>query len=175
MNFFGKKRGRAGFTLVESILSIIVIAAVSVAMGELLIIGMDSYNLIDDRSDTLQQARLASNFISADLETIADPATDISAISATSITFTDAGGSTITYTYSGTTLTRNSDTLADNVVSPTGFAYYTVSGATTTDPTQVYRIHIDVSVQASDPSHGVVTVVSNVYLRNRYYDSYTRL
>ena len=175
MIVFRRHRWRAGFTLIESILAIVVISAVTVALGKILIVGMDSYNLIDDRRDALQKARLAVNFMSSELETIADPATDISAIAATSITFVDEGGSTVTYSYSGGSLTRNSDILASNLVSPTGFAYYTAFGAVTTDPLQVYRIHLDVSVESSDPQHGVVTIVSNVFLRNRYYDNYNRL
>jgi type II secretory pathway pseudopilin PulG len=169
------RRSSAGFTLIEAILSIVVISAVSMALGRIMITGMNSYNLIDDRRDALQQARLAVNFISSELETIANPSTDISAISANSITFIDDGGATVTYTYSGGTLMRDADVLASNVVSPTGFAYYTALGVTTTNPLLVYRIHLDVSVQSSNPSHGVVTIVSNVFLRNRYYDSYTRL
>ena len=162
------------FTLVEVLLAIVMIGAVSVAVSYILILGMNSYSIISDRRDTLQAARLAVNMMSNDFQNIANPATDIASISATSITFTPAGGGSVTYQVSGSNLLRGADVLASNVAVGSGFQYFTVNGASTSSPAQVYRIRISVTVNAQDVKSGTVTINSNAFLRNRYYESFTQ-
>lgn len=167
------KRNRA-FTLVEVLLSIVMIGAVSVCVSYILILGMNSYSLISDRRDTLQAARLGVNMMINDFQTIANPATDIASISATSITFTPAGGGSVTYQVSGSNLLRGTDVLASNVAVGSGFQYFTVNGASTSNPAQVYRIHVTVTVNAQVTKNGTVTINSNAFLRNRYYAGFTQ-
>jgi len=174
--FMTSSRRKNGFTIIESILAILVISTMVVAMGYIMIVGMDSYRLVSDRREALQGARLAVNMMSNDLMNIADPATDIASISATAITFTPAGGGgSVTYQVSGSNLMRGASILAGDVDTGTGFAYYTAGGGTTADQAQVYRIQITVVVDTPSSEYGKVTIRSDVYLRNRYYDSYTQL
>ena len=167
------KRNR-GFTLVELILSIVIISAIFVVMAQILITGLDSYRLVVNRREALQGARLAVNMMEGELQPVADPATDISAISSTSIQFTNANSQSVTYSISGSDLLRNSKILASNLGSASGFSYYTNGGSTTTDPAQVYRIDIVVEVDAEETQYGSVEAHASVFLRNRYYDAYTR-
>ena len=165
---------RKGFTLIEALLSIVVISALVAAVAHTMIKGMDSYSIIADRREALQEARLAVNMMSDELQTIANPATDISAISATSITFTPAAGGSVTYSIVGTELRRDSKTLAQNVTASSGFIYYTAGGGITSTPSLIYRIHIRVEI-SSTALHGNVQINSNVYLRNRYYNAFTQI
>ncbi len=167
--------GRRAFTLVESILAIIIISAMALVTGDILMSGMDTYALVVERREALQQARLATNFMTNELQTIADPATDISSIGATSITFTPAGGGgPVTYSVSGSNLMRGADILATNIGGATQFLYFTTGGAATSNPTQVYRIDLTVQIDANDPKFDSVTIKNGIYLRNRYYDQFTQ-
>lgn len=171
------KKGASGFTLIEIILAIIVISAMVGAMAYIMVNGIDSYGIIVERREALNEARLAVNMISGELESIADPATDISTITSNAITFTGSSGQ-ISFAISGTTLTRTDTNgpslLASNVAAGSGFQYYTAGGATTTTPSQVYRIGIVLGIDSGSASSGTVVIRSNVFLRNRYYDSFTK-
>jgi len=175
LSFFSKASGRKGFTLIESLLAIVIISIMVVAVAEILISGMGSYSLITDRREALQGARLAVNMITNELQAISDPSTDISSISATSLTFAPAdGGSPVTYSISGTSLLRNAKALAENVLPASGFEYYTAGGSATTDPAQVHRINVSVGVDTG-AAHGQVVINSSAYLRNRYYNGFTQM
>ena len=169
------RRRHHGFTLIEAILSIVLIGIVTISVGNLMVTGLSSYSLITDRREALQEARLAVNMMTNELAYIVNPATGITAISSPSITFTPATGGSVTYSVTGGNLLRGTQTLAKNVTSNTGFAFYTAGGGTTANPAQVYRIHIAVEVDTGVAAHGKVMINSNVYLRNRYYNGYSKL
>lgn len=174
MRLTGKRRA-GGFTLIEALLSIVIISVMVVAVAEILISGMGSFSLITDRREALQGARLAVNMMTRELQGISEPATDILSIAPTSITFTPAGAAgPVTYAISGTSLMRNAKTLADDVIPSSGFSFFTTGGASTTDPTQVHRIGVSVGVD-TDAGHGQVVINSSAYLRNRYYSDFTQL
>lgn len=177
MRFVAVGKCRRGFTLIEALLAMVVISALVVAMSYILVEGLDSYRIIVDRRESLQQARLAVNMMANELQTISDPSTDISAIAPESITFNGALGP-VTYAISGNMLTRTdgdgTSTLADGVTGASGFQYYTSGGGTTVDPTQVYRVGIVLGINAGVASSGDVVIRNNVYLRNRYYEAFTK-
>ena len=165
---------REGFTLVESLLAMVVMAAIFLVMTYILIAGVESYSLVVERREALQGARLAINIMENELQTIADPAIDISAIAANSISFTNAAGQSVTYQISGGTLLRNANILASNVDAASGFSYFTNGGGTTNDPAQVYRVDIIIAVDTGVAQYGTVEAKASVYLRNRYYDAFTK-
>jgi prepilin-type N-terminal cleavage/methylation domain-containing protein len=172
LSFSARKKG---FTLIEALLAIVVISALVAAMANIMISGMRSYRLVVDRREALQNARLALNMMANELAKVANPAADISSIGATSITFTKAGGGSVTYSVSGTNLMIGSSVLARNVANGTGFAYYTAGGAVTANPAQVHRIQMTLVVNAATASSGTVTATEDVYLRNRYFSGFTQL
>lgn len=165
-----------GFTLLEMLLAIVIISAMVVAVAFILIRGMEAYTLVVDRREALQEARTAVNMMTNELQTIQDPSTGIAGISATSITFTPAAGGSVTYSVSGGNLLRGAKTLASSVSAATQFQYFTAGGASTSNPAQVYRIHIAVEVDTPAGSgHGKATINSNVYLRNRYFNAFQQI
>ncbi|MFH1830844.1 MAG: hypothetical protein ABH871_08745 [Pseudomonadota bacterium] len=178
MKYIEKYRCALGFTFVESILTIIVISVLVIAIAHILISSLDSYSHILDRREALQEARLAANMMANEMQSIADPAKDIRAISPNSITFDSFAGK-VTYAIGENTLTRTDGSgtsmLADDVTAESGFDYYTAGGGTTTNPSQVYRIGIVIGVNTGVPQYGSVLINSDVYLRNRYYDLFTQI
>jgi prepilin-type N-terminal cleavage/methylation domain-containing protein len=170
----GVVRRKRGFTLVEMLLAMIIISVLVAAMSQLLIVGLDSYRLVVDRREALQKARLAMNMMVAELTTIADPATKISSISPTAISFANASDVAVTYQISGSNLLRNSKVLAPSIAGGSGFQYYKADGNTANLASDVHRMKITLVVNSEETSHGNVTLISDVYLRNRYYVNYTR-
>jgi prepilin-type N-terminal cleavage/methylation domain-containing protein len=177
MLFPAWRKNERGFTLIEIVLAVIVISVMVGAMAYIMVLAIDSYSIVVDRREALNEARLAVNMMSGEFQSMADPATDISAITSTSITFTGSTGQ-LTFTISGNTLVRTdvngTSLLAGNVAAGSGFQYYTTGGATTSNPSQVYRIGIVLGVNTVGASSGTVVIRSNVFLRNRYYDSFTQ-
>lgn len=166
--------GKNGFTLIESILAILVISAIALSMSYIIMVGMRSYAMISDRRTALQNARLGVNMMANEIETIANPATDISSVSSTSMTFTNAQSQSVTYSISGGNLMRNSDVLAANVTGTTAFSYFNAAGGSTSTPSLVARVHIIVQVNTPGSTSGQVTILNDAYLRNRYYTQFTR-
>jgi prepilin-type N-terminal cleavage/methylation domain-containing protein len=167
-------RGKKGFTLVEMILTMIVTAAIALVVGQILVSGMESYSLIVDRREAMQGVRLAVNVMSGELREIANPQSDISAISQNSISFTNAIGNPVTYQILGSNLLRNSKVLASGMASGSEFAYYTSGGNVTANPAEVYRVGMTIRINSGDAAHGIVEAKSSAYLRNRYYESFSK-
>lgn len=170
-------RNRRGFTLVESLLAIIVIAAIAASVAELMLLALDSYGIIVDRREALQRARLAINLMDSELQVIANPATDITTISSNQITFL-LGGQSVSYAISGNRLLRQDSSgasvVADNLLPGSRFDFYTQGGGTTTNRTAVYRIHLAIGVAVGGGTQGQIMLLSNVFLRNRYYVSFAQ-
>lgn len=160
--------------MVEMILAIIVISAIAGVVAYIMISSIGSYGLITARREALNEARTAMNLMSTELQTVTNPSVNITAVSSTSMTFNPAAGGSVTYSISGGNLLRDSNNLAKNVTANSAFTYYTTAGATTTTPSQVARVHIALEVDTGSTAYGKVMVVSDVYLRNLYYNSYTQ-
>lgn len=164
-----------GFTLVELILTMVIMSILFAFVGTIMYTGLKSYSLVSDRQNAISKARMALNLMADELVVISNPATDITSISSTSITFVSAEGESVTYSISSQNLMRDANILTDNVGTGTGFTYYTAGGGTTSTPSQVHRIKIDLAVNADASVHGVIRMTESIYLRNRYYNGFTKL
>lgn len=168
-------KNSSGFTLLESLLTMIIIGVVSLGVGNIMVSGLETYSLIADRRQALHGARLAVNMMTNELQTVRNPSVDISNISTNSISFISASGESITYSISGTNLLRGDKTLAANVMNQTGFQFFTSGGGITSDSDKVHRVHISVEVGTGASGHGSVMLNTNVYLRNRYYNEFKQI
>jgi prepilin-type N-terminal cleavage/methylation domain-containing protein len=112
------KRKIYGFTLMEIIMVIILLAIFSLGLGYFIMRAADSWQFLTSRYKAEQDARLCFNFIVRDLREISvdehsDP--EISSADSTSITFTNSDGDQISYSLSSNILYRNSDPLVANI------------------------------------------------------------
>jgi prepilin-type N-terminal cleavage/methylation domain-containing protein len=149
-----------GFTLVELVITIVVIGALLGASTMGLGRAFESYDLARKTTDTDWQGRVAMERVVRELRAlrVTGGVPDL-AIGATQIRFIDVNGNSICFRQSGTTLQRSADgpagvcgatnpqALADNVAaSGLSFFYYDNAGATTATVANVYYITVTLQV-----------------------------
>ena len=155
-----------GFTLVEVVLTMTIMAVLVVVTGVLMGRAVDAYRLVAERSDLLQQGRMALMRIEKELEVLRDVVT----VQPERVQFRDADMALQEFRRDGTSLFRNSDLLAENV-SFLSLAYYRDNGNETQSPPQVRRIHIEMTVQGAGTG-GSLTLRTDVFPRNFIYENF---
>lgn len=161
-----QNRHSAGFTLVEVILSItllaITVAVTSVLMGR----GLDAYYLVNTRTESLEQAQSALGRMQKEMTKVRE----INNAQPDRFGFRDDLGNNTDYHREGIQLYRGEDRLAQNVTS-LNFTYYRDNGTTTTAPPQVRRIRIDMEV-ASGAGSGPIVLRTDVFPRIFLYENF---
>src|SRR3990167_1516897 len=122
-------RFQNGFTLIELVFSILLMGIISVVVGSILLNGYKTLLTSENISQADWQGFIALERIVNDIHTIRSAA-DISTISASNLVFTDVNGNSIQFQLSGSTLLRNSQTLASGIQGLT-FGYLDANGSTT--------------------------------------------
>ncbi|MBI5450593.1 MAG: prepilin-type N-terminal cleavage/methylation domain-containing protein [Gammaproteobacteria bacterium] len=121
-----------GFTLIELIVTIMILAIVASIGYRMLERGLGGWTTTKNLNEIDWQGQLAITRLSSDLRNIRSTASgDLTISPTTEITFVDLYGTTIRYWKSGATLMRNSQPLADNITS-LGFSYVQNDGKTVT-------------------------------------------
>ncbi len=102
-----KRTRSAGFTLIEIIITIVIVSIIS-GIGALIVMqGVRSYSAEDTRSDVHYQARLAVERIAREARLIRDATpTDILTMISTDLVFCDVTGKAVEFQVSGTTVRR---------------------------------------------------------------------
>jgi len=147
-------------------MTIVIGAIISIIVGPMLLQGFNAYFKSAVVTDIDGQAKLAMERMVREIRGIANPASDITTMTASQLTFT-LNGDSISYTLSGSQLRRNSNPLASNVSSLT-FSYYRNDWTTTTtDRTLVWRIQVQFTLSYTGGA-GTTTRAfqSSVFLRN---------
>ncbi|MFQ5803015.1 MAG: prepilin-type N-terminal cleavage/methylation domain-containing protein [Candidatus Methylomirabilales bacterium] len=165
-------KGKEGFTLIEIVLVIVIIAVLAGILIEPLRQGVKSYIGIETRSDLTSQARDATMRMVREMRNIQKKANDkpnITSADATSITFVDNRGTTISFSLSGSTVLRDTNLLADKV-SGLDFRYFKGDNtALTTFPLSpadldaVRRILVILTMQENTET---VTMTGQAFLRD---------
>lgn len=132
-----------GFTLIELILSIILMGIISVVIGRIMVAGFKTFITSQNISEADWQGLLALEMITNDIHDIRS-ASSITTISASSLVFTDMAGTIVTYQLSGTNLQRNSLTVASGITA-LAFTYLNGSGTVTATPAAVRYITVAVT------------------------------
>jgi len=158
---------RAGFSLIEFIIVLVIVAIVAVITGPLLLQSTQSANTQYELSTMDNQARLAVERMTKELRNInGNTNTDISNMQSGTITFNNTDGTVVTYSLTGSSLLRNTFILLENV-SELAFAYYDASGNITATPGKVRYIQFQFVV--TTPQGYSQTFGNTVYLRNAVY------
>jgi len=115
-------KGKEGYTLIEIVLVIVIIAVLAGILIEPFRLGVKSYIGIETRADLTSQAREATSRIVREMRNIQKKANDkpnITSADATSITFVDHRDTTISFSFSPSenTVLRDTSILADKVSS----------------------------------------------------------
>ncbi len=148
------KHGQAGFTLIELVITIVLVGIIAGTAGMLLIKGTQAYIEEDQRSAATSQGRLGLERMARDIRTIPQASAIVGPITnpSSSLSFSDLTGTAITYARNGATnaLDRTEGAglpviLADGVTT-LEFRYYDKAGALTTTPANIWQIRIDLTV-----------------------------
>jgi type II secretory pathway pseudopilin PulG len=140
-------RRSKGDTLMELIFVIVILGIVA-TIGSLIITrGINAFFGGRDITRADWQARVALERMTRDLREVRTPtSTDITTFTATQFTYNDIFANNVSYTLSGTTLTRNTQPLADNI-SAVNFSYLQRDGNTTAaTAAQVFYITVQLTV-----------------------------
>jgi prepilin-type N-terminal cleavage/methylation domain-containing protein len=116
------RKKTAGFTLIELIMVIVIMGVISVVIGHILFQSFQTFITAQSVSDDDWQGLLSMNKFTNDVHNIRSM-NDISTITASSFSFVDMSGTTVTYALSGSSLQRSGTTLASGVTGM-AFAYY---------------------------------------------------
>lgn len=176
----GAPLAQAGFTLIEIVITLVLVAIIAGVTGMLILQGSQAFVSGERRSDAANQARVALERMLREIRTIRQAGAIAGPIAnpSTSLSFTDLSatpitGTTITYArnVAANTIERTEGvgpppppaiTLADGVTT-LQFWHFDKDGVTTTTPANIWQIQIDLTITKNGEPQ---TVRSRVYPRN---------
>ena len=120
------RRRQAGFTMIELVTVIALVAVLSLVLGRLLLSGVDAFNYATNRKQALRQARIALSTLSRELRQIRD-SNSITQAEQQTISFVNIDDEQVTIEYSNGRVLRNSVPVARNVTQ-FELQYYDQSG-----------------------------------------------
>lgn len=147
-----------GFTLIEFIIVIVILAVLSVITLPIIQAGFNGYFVQRDLVDANWQGRLALSRMARDIRNIPSVG-NISLASGSQFTFQDNTNTTVDYTLSGTTLQRNAIALANGIGSVT-FDYYNSSGAVASGIAAIRYVSITLNITRNNTNTTLQTVVN---------------
>jgi prepilin-type N-terminal cleavage/methylation domain-containing protein len=159
------KRREAGFTLVELIITVVLIGIIASVAAMLILQGVRGYSDEEIRSDLTNQARLGIERMAREIREARD-CPDISTMSATEVAFCDVSGKAVGFRITGTELQRRDSTtcsppvwgpwvaLASSVDSGiSSFSYYRRDDTVAGSAALVWTIQVSLTVARSGESH----------------------
>jgi prepilin-type N-terminal cleavage/methylation domain-containing protein len=148
-------RSRAGFTLIELVLTMLILGIIAAVVSRFALQGIRSYSAEQDRGDAHAQVRLAVERIAREARAIRSCADIVGAANPSAmLSFTDITGTPVAFSVAGGNLSRGANTLARGVSSAQPFRFLDRSGAATVSciaPNDIWFVEIDLTcVQGSD-------------------------
>lgn len=162
-----RRKFKKGITLIETILLIVVLGTIAFVAAPLIDTAIDSWSFVTYRSELWQDTELAFSRMTSEIKEIRGN-TDILAANTSTLQFMTVGGENITYAFTGSTLSRNGNTLISGV-NAFSFTYLDTSlnviAAPLVSPMvtniRVVRIYIVVG-----PTGGTFALQTDVHPRN---------
>lgn len=142
-------RHSKGFTLIEMVITIVIVGIISGIAAMIILESMTAYSKGKNLSDVHYQARLAMERMTREIRTVRQPG-EIGTVAIGTITgnptssliFTDLTGTNITYALGGTTLNRTPGGTLATGVTTLQFRHYDDTNTLTTVAASVWTIEI---------------------------------
>jgi len=133
-----------GFTLIELIIVIALLGMVSIFLSKIYIQGLVTVQTQQNITDGLSQGMLGIERMARDITSARSPA-DITTMTTSQFTFVNNLGTSISYTLSGSNLTRNGDILATGINS-LNFGYFDINNTSVATATSLAYVTINMNV-----------------------------
>ena len=154
---------RRGFSLIELIVVIVILGIIGGFLSTSIYEGSHAYIDLRSRSANVADAHQALELMGREIQEIRTATSaDITTLTASSLAFTDITAASVSYAFSGSTLTRNSQTLMDRL-SAFSFAYYKSDGTTAAAAADVWSVGVSLTVTRSGRE---LTLRTRVFPRN---------
>lgn len=155
-------RRQRGYSLIELIVVVVLIAIIAGITGRMLAWGIDMFDFISVRKDAMHAARLGVEIVVKDLRSLIN-SDDINTADDGTLIFDNLSGVTITLEFDEGSLIRNENPLIQNL-SDFRFRYYDINelelGVPVTDPSLVWRIDFSLdAVVDGNPFHMESSVI----------------
>lgn len=141
----GLRRQAAGFTLIEMVLTLILVGIIAAITGIMMQQGVKAYLAQGNEAQIANQGRLAIERMAREVRTIRRTG-DITAMTAATLSFVDLGGNPIAYTSGGGNVTRNGTVLASATTAALAFSYFKQDGTVAAAAAEVWAIQIDLTI-----------------------------
>ncbi|MEW6684081.1 MAG: prepilin-type N-terminal cleavage/methylation domain-containing protein [Nitrospirota bacterium] len=147
------RRGERGFTLIELIMTIVLVGIIGGIIGALLLGGTQAFVAEDTKASLTTQGRLAVERMVRDIRLVRSrTAGDIPTMTAATLNFIDTSGNAIAYTSGGGSITRNGVVLAAAPTANLAFSYFQQDGTPAASAAQVWVIQVDLTFGGTNDS-----------------------
>lgn len=154
MRYLGKQQG---FTLIELIMVIILLAVIAKVSSQMLAQGLTAYLCSEKTTEANWQGQLAIERMVRDFRTVRS-ANDISLHSSSAFTFVNLNGNTVAYLLNGEDLLLNDNVLASGVNSLT-FTYYDKDGNVVSDIANLAYVNVALNLTKNGANYNIDTAV----------------
>jgi prepilin-type N-terminal cleavage/methylation domain-containing protein len=134
---------QSGVTLIELVITIVIVGIIAATTALLLITGVGEYVAQDARANITSQGRLSIERMAREIRLVRSrTAADIPTMTAGTFSFVDLSGNAVTYTSAAGSVTRNGVALASAGAATLAFSYFQQSGAVAASAAQVWTIQV---------------------------------
>ena len=117
-----RSRDRSGYTVIELILVIVIIAVMSLVLSSFIISAMNSWVFVRSRQSALSQGRSTAERIVREIRRIQKPSGILTA-NGSELEFVDVDSNSINFRQDGQNLMRNADQFTSGILTPEGLAF----------------------------------------------------
>ncbi len=158
-----QRHPRAGYTLMELVVVVVLLGILAGFLATCLDAASRAYLDLRSRSANVSDAHQAFELMSRDIQEIRTATSaDIPTFTSSALTFTDISGTRVAYSFSGSTLTRDGQTLLDRLQS-LSFAYLQQDGTTAVAATDIWTVEVSAILERSGRT---LTLRTRLFPRN---------
>ncbi|MFC1855443.1 type II secretion system protein J [Thermodesulfobacteriota bacterium] len=160
------RRKNSGFTLIEVILVILLVAIISGITSNLILFGADSYRLQYHRRDLMYQLKNAIVRMDKEIRMInSASAADILTFTSNTLKFNSISGDEIEFSLSGNNILRTLNGTANTLckdISALTISYYKKDGTAAAAPAEIWTISVDITVSGEE----TIRMRTRIFLRD---------
>lgn len=167
-----KKKHPRGFTIIELVLTIILVGIISGVTAKILMSGIDTYSLITSRKDAFQNARVSMDRMVSEATLLRS--SDIISIGNEQLRFYDRSGYSTSFkraSKNGLPVINRGNDFLGGLLGILDFDYLKADGTGTSTISQIKKINIEISIDTLG-GYGSIDLRTEVFPRSLMYDNF---